>query len=53
LFAALLAAQLRDRRRVAAAALGAVIAAALIPFVPAGVPIIAATAAVVVGWRTA
>jgi 4-azaleucine resistance transporter AzlC len=53
LFAALLAAQLRDRRRVAAAALGAAIAAALIPFAPPGVPIIAASAAVVVGWRTA
>ena len=51
LFVALLAAQLRDRYRVAAAVGGAVIAAALIPFVPAGVPIIAATAAVLVGWR--
>jgi 4-azaleucine resistance transporter AzlC len=53
LFAALLVTQLRDRRRVAAAALGGAIAAVLIPFAPAGVPIIAATAAVVVGWRTA
>jgi 4-azaleucine resistance transporter AzlC len=49
LFAALLAAQLRDRRRIAAAALGAAIAFVLIPLTPAGVPIIAATAAVVVG----
>jgi 4-azaleucine resistance transporter AzlC len=50
LFVALVATQLRDRRRVAAAAGGAVIAAALIPSAPAGVPIIAATAAVLVGW---
>lgn len=52
LFAALLAAQLRDRRRLAAAAGGAAIAAVLIPIAPAGVPIIAATAAVLVGWRS-
>ena len=51
LFAALLAAQLRDRRRIAAAAAGAAIALALVPFTPAGVPIIAASAAVLVGWR--
>jgi 4-azaleucine resistance transporter AzlC len=51
IFVALLAMQLRDRRRVAAAASGAVIAAALIPSAPAGVPIIAATAAILVGWR--
>jgi 4-azaleucine resistance transporter AzlC len=51
LFVALLATQLRDGRRVAAAAGGAVIAAALIPFTAAGVPIIAATAAVLIGWR--
>jgi len=51
LFTALLAAQLRDRRRTAAAVTGAAIAALLIPFTPAGIPIIAATAAVLVGWR--
>jgi branched chain amino acid efflux pump len=51
LFVALLALQLGDRRRVAAAAGGGVIAAALIPSAPAGVPIIVATAAVLVGWR--
>ena len=51
IFIALLAMQLRDRRRVAAAAGGAVIAAALIPSAPAGMPIIAATAAILVGWR--
>jgi branched chain amino acid efflux pump len=51
LFAALLAGQLIDRRRVVAAGLGAAIAGALIPFSPPGIPIIAATAAVLVGWR--
>jgi 4-azaleucine resistance transporter AzlC len=51
LFVALLAMQLRDRWRVAAGTGGAVIAAALIPFTPPGVPIIAATAAVLVGSR--
>jgi 4-azaleucine resistance transporter AzlC len=53
LFTALLAAQLRDGRRVAAAASGAAIAATLIPFTPPGIGIIAATAAVLVGWRRA
>jgi branched chain amino acid efflux pump len=51
LFAALLATQLRGRLRVAAAALGALIAVVLIPLTPPGVPIIAATAAVLVGLR--
>lgn len=51
LFAALLAAQLLDRRRIAAAFGGAAIAAVLIPFTPPGIPIIAATAAVAAGWR--
>lgn len=53
LFVALLAAQLTDRRRIAAAVGGAGIAAVLIPYTPPGVPIIAATAAVAVGWRRA
>ena len=53
LFTALLAAQLRDRRRIAAAAIGAAIAAVLIPLTPPGIPIVAATAAVLVGWRRA
>jgi len=53
LFVALLAAQLTERRRTVAAALGALIAVALIPFTPPGIPIIAATAAVLVGWRRA
>jgi 4-azaleucine resistance transporter AzlC len=53
LFAALLATQLRDRLRVAAALLGGLIAVVLIPLTSPGVPIIAATAAVLVGLRRA
>jgi 4-azaleucine resistance transporter AzlC len=53
LFLALLLAQLRSRRAVAAAVGGAAIAALLTPFAPPGVPIIAATAAVLIGWRRA
>ena len=53
LFVALLAAQLTDRWRIAAAVGGAAIAAALIPFTPPGIPIITATAAVAFGWRRA
>jgi 4-azaleucine resistance transporter AzlC len=50
LFLALLVPQVRTRRALAAALAGAVIAFVLIPFVPAGVPIIAATAGCLVGW---
>ena len=53
LFVALLAAQLTSRTRTAVAVVGALIAALLIPFSPPGVPIIAATAAVLVGLRRA
>ena len=53
LFFALLVAQLSNSRAVTAAALGAAIAAVLTPFTPPGVPIIAATAAVLVGWKRA
>jgi len=53
LFLALLVAQLRGRQAVAAAALGAGIALALTPFTPAGVPIIAASAACLLGLRAA
>jgi 4-azaleucine resistance transporter AzlC len=49
LFLALLAPLLRDRIAVAAAALGAAIALVLTPVTPAGVPVIAATAACFVG----
>ncbi len=53
LFFALLVAQLGSRRAVATAVVGAAIAAALTPLTPPGVPIIAATAAVLVGWKRA
>ncbi|CAN5658639.1 hypothetical protein BH18ACT17_BH18ACT17_10970 [soil metagenome] len=49
LFLALLVTQLRVRRAVAAAVLGAGIAVALTPFTPAGVPIIAAGLACLLG----
>lgn len=49
LFLALLIPQLRSRRAVAASALGGAIALALIPAAPAGVPIIAASAACLIG----
>jgi 4-azaleucine resistance transporter AzlC len=51
LFLALLVPQLRTRRAVAAALIGAAIAFVLVPFTPAGVPIVAAVAACAVGWR--
>jgi 4-azaleucine resistance transporter AzlC len=51
LFLALLVPQLRDRRRIQAAILGAAIALALTPIAPAGVPIIAASAACLLGLR--
>ena len=51
LFVALLATQLGSRSRVRVAVLGAAIAALLIPLTPAGVPILAATAAVLAGAR--
>src|SRR5688572_13255355 len=51
LFLALLVAQLRGGRTIAAAALGAGIALALTPFTPPGVPIIAASAACLLGLR--
>jgi 4-azaleucine resistance transporter AzlC len=53
LFLALLVAQVTNRRAIAAAVLGAAIAAALTPLTPPGVPILAATAAVLVGWKRA
>jgi len=51
LFLALLATQIRGRKSIVAALLGGAIALALIPVVPAGVPIVAAAAACVIGWR--
>jgi 4-azaleucine resistance transporter AzlC len=51
LFLGLLAAQVRSRRALAAAAAGAAIALALVPFAPAGLPIVAASAACLLGLR--
>lgn len=54
LFLALLVPQLQGRRAVAAATTGGVIALLLIPFTPPGVPIVAASAACLLGlWRRA
>jgi branched chain amino acid efflux pump len=52
LFLALLIPQLSSRRKLTAALLGAGIALVLIPFTPAGVPIVAASAACLIGWRS-
>ena len=51
LFVALLAPQVRKRRPVATAVLGAAIALALVPFARAGIPIMAASAACLLGLR--
>src|ERR687887_723506 len=51
LFLALLVSQLRARKAVAAALAGAAIALALIPVTPAGTPIVAASAACLLGLR--
>ena len=51
LFLALLVPQIKSARYAQAAWLGGLIALALIPFVPPGVPIIAASAACLLGWR--
>ena len=51
LFLALLAPLLKDRNALAAALLGAGIAICLTPITPAGIPVIAATAACLVGLR--
>jgi 4-azaleucine resistance transporter AzlC len=53
LFLALLAPLVRDRTALAAALVGAGIALALTPLTPAGIPVIAATAACLVGLRRA
>jgi 4-azaleucine resistance transporter AzlC len=51
LFLALMVTQLRSGQHVAAALLGGLVALVLIPLAPAGVPIIAASAAALVGIR--
>jgi 4-azaleucine resistance transporter AzlC len=53
LFLALLYPMLRTRRAVVAALGGAVLALAVTPITPPGVPIIAAASMCLVGWRTA
>jgi predicted branched-subunit amino acid permease len=50
LFLALLITQIDSRRALAAALAGGTIALVLIPIAPPGVPIIAATAACLIGW---
>jgi 4-azaleucine resistance transporter AzlC len=50
LFLALLISQVTSRRALAAALAGGAIALVLIPFTPAGIPIVAATAACLIGW---
>ena len=51
LFLALLVPQVRSRQALAAAVLGGAIALALLPVAPAGVPIVAAAGACLIGWR--
>ncbi|MGH3093178.1 MAG: AzlC family ABC transporter permease [Gaiellaceae bacterium] len=53
LFLALLVPQVRGRRALAAAVAGAAIALALLPLTPAGVPIVAASGACLLGWSRA
>ena len=53
LFLALVAPRLRQRRALYAALLGGALAAALIPVAPPGIPIVAASAACLLGWRRA
>jgi 4-azaleucine resistance transporter AzlC len=53
LFLALLVPQVSGRRAVAAAFAGAAIALALLPLTPAGVPIVAASGACLLGWNRA
>ena len=50
-FAVLLAGELRSRVTIATAALGGLIALALMPFTPAGVPVLAAAGAALIGLR--
>ena len=53
LFLALLIPQLTERHELSAALLGGGIALALIPFTPAGVPIVAGAAGCLIGWSRA
>jgi 4-azaleucine resistance transporter AzlC len=51
LFLAILVTQVHSRRALAAAVLGGTIALVLLPVAPAGVPIVAAAGACLLGWR--
>jgi predicted branched-subunit amino acid permease len=51
LFLAILVTQVHSRRALAAAVLGGAIALALLPVAPAGVPIVAAVGACLLGWK--
>jgi 4-azaleucine resistance transporter AzlC len=51
LFLAILVTQVHSRRAFAAAVLGGAIALALLPVAPAGVPIVAAAGACLLGWK--
>jgi 4-azaleucine resistance transporter AzlC len=53
LFLALLVPQLTSRRALATTLVAAAIALVLIPFTPAGIPIIAASVACLLGWKRA
>jgi predicted branched-subunit amino acid permease len=48
-FLALLAGELRNRHALAAAVVGAALALSLVPHVPAGIPVLAASAAALIG----
>lgn len=52
-FLAILAGELRDRRRVGVAGAGALIALILVPVAPAGIPVLVAASAALVGLRGA
>jgi predicted branched-subunit amino acid permease len=51
LFLALLAGQIHSRRALAAAIAGAALVLSLTPFAPAGIPVLGATAACLIGLR--
>jgi 4-azaleucine resistance transporter AzlC len=51
-FVALLITELRNREAIGAAAVGALIALALVPFAPAGVPVLVASLGALIGLRT-
>jgi predicted branched-subunit amino acid permease len=52
-YLALLVGEARTRRTIAVAALGAAVALALLPLAPAGVPVVAASTAALLGLRAA